>query len=240
MIVSTKAIVLRSIRYGEADLIVKCYTASNGLKSYMLRSILKAKKGKLKAAMFQPLSQLEIVANHKDKGRLEYIKEAKISEINTSIISSVRKTSIAIFLAEIIQNAVQEEEANPSLFGFLENEIHCLETHGHTANFHLYFLVKFSKCLGIYPHAFSENANYFNLMEGHFQSSETGQYSIGGKNCELLKQFMGNIDTENDFSSLKLNQDMRKNFLSFILFYYELQLQGFKKPKSLEVLNQLF
>lgn len=238
MIVSTKAIVLRSIRYGEADLIVKCYTTSDGLKSYMLRGVLKAKKGKLKAAMFQPLTQLDVVASHKDKGTLEYIKEGKISAVNPSIGGNVQKTSIAIFLAEIIQNAIQEEEANPRLFDFLERSINWLETHDDFANFHLYFLVEFSRYLGFYPHAPTENDNFFNVLEGHFQTSETGNYSIGGKNCDLLKRFMACKDDE--LAQLKLNQDMRKGFLGFILFYYELQLQGFRQPKSLEVLNQLF
>src|SRR5699024_5788730 len=127
MYVPTKAIVLRSIRYSEADLIAKCYTASDGLKSYMLRGVLKSKKGKLKASMFQPFSQLELVARHKNKGTLEYIKEAKITNINLGIRQHVQKSSIAIFLAEVIQNAIQEEEQNTSLFNFLEHSIEWLE-----------------------------------------------------------------------------------------------------------------
>ena len=35
MVVSTKAIVISKIKYNDSDLIVKCYTASSGVKSYM-------------------------------------------------------------------------------------------------------------------------------------------------------------------------------------------------------------
>ena len=38
MLAKTEAIVLTSIKYGEADLIVKCFTQSSGLKSYLLRN----------------------------------------------------------------------------------------------------------------------------------------------------------------------------------------------------------
>lgn len=238
MYVPTKAIVLRSIRYSEADLIAKCYTASDGLKSYMLRGVLKSKKGKIKTAMFQPFSQLELVARHRNKGTLEYIKEAKITAINPNIRGDVQKSSIAIFLAEVIQNAVQEEEQNTALFDFLEHSVEWLENQKRFSNFHLFFLVKFTKYLGIYPHFDSEGGSFFNLQQGYFETDETDRYSVGGKNAALLKTFM-DMQTE-ELPSLKLNQNLRKKFLVFILSYYQVQLQGFRQPKSLEVLNQLF
>lgn len=238
MFTPTKAIVLRSIRYSEADLIAKCYTLSDGLKSYMLRGVLKSKRGKLKAAMFQPFSQLDIIARHKNKGTIEYLKEAKITEINPSIRSNVQKSSIAIFLAEVIQNAIQEEETNEALYDFLENAIQYLENHDKVSNFHLYFLVKFSKYLGIYPHQNSIDENYFNIQQGTFEAVDTGNYSVGGTNAKLLKKLM-QISAE-DLENLKLNQEIRQKFIVFMISYYQIQLQGFKQPKSLEVLNQLF
>ena len=51
MVIATKAIVLSSLKFGDSDLIVKCFTASSGLKSYLLRNILKSKKGKLKVSL---------------------------------------------------------------------------------------------------------------------------------------------------------------------------------------------
>ena len=65
MQVTTKAIVFSAIKYGDTSLIVKAFTASDGIKSYLLRGVLTSKKGKLKTAYFQPLTQLEIVANHR-------------------------------------------------------------------------------------------------------------------------------------------------------------------------------
>ena len=61
--VTTKAIVLSSLKYSDSSLIVKCFTEEDGLKSYMLRGILKSKKGKLKAAYFQPLTLLKLEAS---------------------------------------------------------------------------------------------------------------------------------------------------------------------------------
>jgi len=79
MQVTTRAIVLSSLKYGDTSLIVKAFTLSDGLKSYLLKGVLTSKKGKLKSAYFQPLTQLELVANHKNKGTLEAIREARVT-----------------------------------------------------------------------------------------------------------------------------------------------------------------
>lgn len=238
MFTPTRAIVLNSIRYSEADLVARCYTQSDGLKSYMLKNILKTRKGKIKAAMFQPFSQLEIIARHKNKGTLEYIKEAKIIAVNPKIREDIQKSSMAIFLCEVIKNAVQEEEQNEPLFFFLEEGVEWLENHEKTANFHLFFLVKFTKYLGIYPDNSAGNMPFFNLRKGHFEAVESDQYSISGSNCEILKKLLS--VSKEQLAELRLNQEKRTDFLAFMISYYQYQLPGFREPKSLEVLAQLF
>ena len=45
MVVTNKAIVLSSVKYADNDLIVKCYTQHYGVLSFLLRGVLKSKKG---------------------------------------------------------------------------------------------------------------------------------------------------------------------------------------------------
>ena len=78
MLVKTKAIVISSLKYQEKSLIVKCFTLSDGLKSYFVRDAFSARKSNQKIAYFQSLSILEIEAVHKNKGTLEQLKELKI------------------------------------------------------------------------------------------------------------------------------------------------------------------
>ena len=120
MLVTTKAIVISAIKYGEADLIVKLFTESSGLKSYLLRGILKSKRGKFRASQFQPLTLLEVVAKHKDKGTLETLRDAKILATYQTLHTDLLKSTVIMFLAELLRNAIQEEEKNPELFSFLE------------------------------------------------------------------------------------------------------------------------
>jgi DNA repair protein RecO (recombination protein O) len=78
MIVKTKAIVLSALKFNEKSLVVKCFTLSDGLKSYFVRDAFSGKKNNQKIAYFQPLTLLEIEAVHKNKGTLENFKEIKI------------------------------------------------------------------------------------------------------------------------------------------------------------------
>ncbi len=238
MQVKTEAVIISALKYGEADLIVKAFTKSDGLKSYLLRNILKSKKGKLRVAMFQPLTHLEIEANHKDKGTLESIREAKVVTHYTSLHTEVAKSAIVFFISDVLRSSVQEEEKNVPLFNYIVATSQWLDMHDSVANFHLLYLLKLSSYLGFYPDDSDIKYEYFNLMDGLFEPTETNLYCRSGEDIVLLKSFLGiHFDT---LSTVKLNQKQRASFLNMLLQYYELHLHGFKKPRSLAVLNSIF
>jgi len=235
---TTEAIVISSIKYGEADLIVKCFTASSGLRSYLLRNILKSKKGKLRTAMFQSLTLLTVEVFHKDKGILERIHEAKILYPLKTLQNDFSKTAIVFFIADVLRYAIQEEEQNIALFDFLKAAIIWLDTHDNIANFHLLFLLNLTQYLGFYPDHSEKELPYFNLLEGTFESTSLNPYCYEGLKIQVLRLLLGTkFDTLN---TIKLNQNQRADFLSMLLQYYELHLHGFKKPRSLSVLNTIF
>jgi DNA repair protein RecO (recombination protein O) len=238
MVVATKAIVFSAIKYSEADLIVCAYTEVAGIKNYLLRNILKSKKGKLKASYFQPLTQLELNAEHKNKGTLEYIKEAKIYFSYNSLHTDIVKSGLVMFLSEILKNCIREEEPNEDFFSFLENSFQWLDQNNEVANFHIYFLLQLSAHLGFYPDASNIEKPYFDILEGNFQEKSTNNYCLEGNYIEEFKHFF-NADFEN-LNTIKLSKKMRQRILELILAYYSFHVQGYQKPKSLAILNQMF
>lgn len=238
MQVTTKAIVLSSLRYGDSSLIVKAFTASDGLKSYLLKGVLTSKKGKLKAAYFQPLTQLEIVANHKNKGTLESLREVRVTYHYQSLQTNIAKNAITLFLAEMLSNSIQEEESNEGLFYFLEVALQWLDTHSDVTNFHIYFLINLTKYLGFYPDTTYIPADYFDLLEGEFTTTPSLNPNLSGENLSFFKRFLGiNFDT---IHTVKMKKTSRQELLKSIVLYYELHLHGFRKPRSLAILNEVF
>ncbi len=238
MTLQTEAIVIHALRYGETDLIVKLFTRSNGLKSYLLRGILKSKKGKLRAALFQPLTQLEIEAVHKNKGGLERLKEAKIKTAYVSLHTQILKSSIVLFISEVLKNSIQEEEENEALYEYLEATLLWLDTHDEIANFHIVFMIKLTQYLGFYPDTSQIDLPCFNLEEGTFGISRRHIHNIEGLQVSYLKEFLGT--TFDEGMNIKLSKVIRSNLVNTLLTYFELHLHGFKNLKSLAILNEIY
>jgi DNA repair protein RecO (recombination protein O) len=238
MHISTNAIVISKLKFKDHDLIVKCYTQEKGVVSFLLRGILKSKKGHSKVAYFQPLSQLQIVTNYKSSSSLQSIKESKLNYMYTSLHSHVLKSAIVMFLSEVLHSTLQEEEPNETLYSYLENTLLWLDSQSEYSNFHLLFLLKLTKYLGFYPDVRDIEFPNFNLYEGRFELKPSSKYNISGENLTLLKRLLGT--TFDALPSIKINAKQRQSFLSMILLYFELHLGSFKPPKSLQVFNQVF
>ena len=212
MQITTKAIVLSALKYGDTSLIVKAFTFSDGIKSYLLKGVLTSRKGKLKSGYFQPLTQLEMVANHKN--------------------------AITLFLAEMLANSIQEEERNEGLFYYVESALQWLDTNKEINNYHIHFLMNLTKYLGFYPDTTNMSGAYFDLLDGEFTDVITLNPNISGENLIFFKRFLGiNFDTLN---TIKMKKSNRQRLLQTIVLYFELHLQGFRKPKSLAILNEVF
>lgn len=237
MLEKTKAIVLTSVKYGEADLIVKCLTQL-GIRSYMLRGIFRSRSRTIKAAYFQPLSLLELTASHNNKGNLNSIREVRAAYVYQDLGTNVFKQSIALFLSEILAGSMREEEENRDLFAYLETAFIWLDSHREIANFHLLFLLRLTRYLGFYPDYKNLGYPYFDLKEGSFTASRPLGIYLEGEKLVLFKSLIG-IKFD-DMPSLKWNSEKRQQVLDVLLDYYQWHIPGFKKPKSLRVLKEVF
>ena len=238
MQVSTKAIVLSKIRYKENDLIVKCYTENFGLKSYLVRNAFSIRKGKLKAAYFQLFTVLNIEADHKVNRSLNFFKEVHVYKPFETLHTHILKSTVVLFLAEVLGVVLKEEEENTALFNFFLNALYWFDSNEKSGYFHLIFLAKITKYLGFYPDETNHTFPYFNLEEGRFETTKNGPYSIGGATLNNFKIILGiKFDS---VERIVLNANEKEAVLNMILVYFKLHLHGFKQPKSLPILNQVF
>ncbi len=237
-IVNTKAIVLSSLKYGDTSLIVKCYTEKEGVKTYLIRGVLKPKKKGVKAAYFQPLTQLKIIANHNSRNTLNSIKEVQVYQPYRTLHSEIVKQSVVFFLSEMLANAIQEEEQNKTLYSYLETALIWFDTHDKIANFHLLFLLNLTGFLGFYPDMTDKYKRGFNLLEGNFSDSIQDKNVIYRNDFHQFKKLLGiNFDS---IENVSYNKDERQLVLQMIIEYFKLHLGSFRKPKSLKVLETIF
>ncbi|AWK03337.1 DNA repair protein RecO [Flavobacterium crocinum] len=236
MQVKTKAIVISSLKFQEKSLIVKCFTLSSGLKSYFVRDAFSSRKASQKIAYFQPFSILEIEAVHKNKGTLENFKEIKSAVPFQSIHTDIVKSTMVMFLSEMLHYSIQEEEKNEQLFLFLETALTWLDHHDEISNFHLILLLEITKYLGFYPDTSENNLPFFEMNEGIFTLFQNGNV-LSEHETNLFKKLL-DLKFDNDQKIFHVLE--RQILLKILIDYYSLHLEGFKKPKSLEILKEVF
>ncbi len=237
MLVKTKGIVLKTINYSETSVVAKIYTEQFGLKAYLIHGVRK-RKAKTKANSLQGLSLLDMEVYNRENKDLQHIKELKNAYIFLNLPYDIRKSSIALFLNELIYNSIQEEEPNASLFHYLFNAIQLLDlTEDHFSSFHLHFAVQLSKYLGFGPadNSFKKEA-LFDLADGKFHSAVSqGLYQLNPE--ESLFFYRASALSFEQFKLFQANKSLRKTMLDHILHYYKIHVPNFKELQSHEVLQ---
>ncbi len=141
-----------------------------------------------------------------------------------------------MFVGEVLHHSIREEEKNADLYAFLETALMWLDTHDQAANFHLILMMEVTKFLGFYPELPQKNATYFEMTEGVFTTYH-GISCLSETDTDLLKKLIG---LKFSGSQSVFNGAERQQLLKILIDYYSLHLDGFKRPKSLEVLKEVF
>lgn len=233
----TRGIVLHYFDYSETSIIVKVYTESFGLESFIIKAVRK-NKSKTKLSLFQHLSLLDMVVYHNEKAGLQNIKEIKSSYKFSSLPFDIKKSSIALFINEIIYKSIKEETPNIELFDFIYNSvIHLDQIEENYSDFHIHFLIELTKYLGFFPVSnYSDNDNFFNLKEGLFQPFYANEeFCIPD---DLSKVF--SVLLNNKFGEYYVPVELRKDLIKYIIRYYSFHVSGLNEVKSFNILETVF
>jgi DNA repair protein RecO (recombination protein O) len=132
--------------------------------------------------------------------------------------------------------SIHEEEENEALFTFLETALLWLDAHDEIANFHLIFLLEATKYLGFYPDTTNIDLPYFEMTEGIFTPFNAIS-SLSNHETQLFKKLL-ELKFESDLKTFHVIE--RQILLKVLIDYYSFHLEGFRKPKSLDVLKEVF
>lgn len=240
MIIKTEGIVLRTIKHTDSGIIAHILTRDWGRLAFMVKGI-HSRKGNLKNVFFQPLQLLGIEMYYREGRNLNSIKEVSLLNPNSSIQFNIYKSTISMFISEVLYRTLSETDHNEALYRFTIDSVNYLDSAtGQISNFHIGFLVGLSKYLGISPSAGEDsNHNYFDMQSGHFcNTPPLHGYYLQQQQSKLLQSFMES--TIMDCEKIALSGKDRATFLESLLTFYSFHLPGIKNIKSLEILSQLF
>lgn len=239
MLHKTRGIVFKTTDYSESSVVVQIFTEKFGLQAYLINGV-KKPRAKISQNMLQPLHLLDMVVYHKPNGNIQRVAELKNVPILTAIPYDIVKSSLAIFLNEVLYKAVKQESADENLFNFIFYSIEWLDHQEQgLANFHLLFLLQLSRYLGFHPErSEAGTAAYFDLKDGLFVASKPGHnLFLAAPYVEYFNLLIGR-NYEN-LSEIRLPNDIRKYLLDRLLEYYALHIDNFGKIRSHEVLEEV-
>jgi DNA repair protein RecO (recombination protein O) len=238
---STRGIVFRLTKYSDTSLIIRIFTEEFGLRSYLVKGA-RGPKSRMKSSLFQPLTLLDLVVTNNDKGELHHIREARVSYQYHSIPENIFKSSVLLFLNELLYKSIREESANDELFGFIyENLVGLDQVEKNLSHFHLLFAVNLTRYLGFFPQERYHGENsVFDLQEGCFTDNPPlfQNQVIRGPVCRYLSDLV--TAGPQGLDSLSAGLIVRNELLDWLIAYYTLHLPISGEFRSHKVLHELF
>jgi DNA repair protein RecO (recombination protein O) len=237
MLSQTEAIVLNYTKYNESSIIAHVLTQKFGRQSLLVYGIGGKKRTRLSS--FQPLFILDTQIYYKPTQSLQKLKEFKLQPPLFSISQDIYKSTMALFLSELIYRAVREEFADERLFSFIKTAVIILEELSHgTEYFHLVFLTKLARYMGFMPDEITFKP-FYDYKESHATDIKP-QHTFYFEKATLngLIDFLNTPFTQ--LESLSVPKAQRNNLLDSIVKLYELHILNFNSLKSFVILKEVF
>lgn len=235
MLQKTEGIVIHTLPYSDTSIITKVFTADYGLVSFMIRGT-RGKKTSNKAVLFQPLTVLSLDIYYQENKNLQTVKETKLVFNPVGIYGNMYKTSVVLFIAEVLQKLLKENYNNLPLFELLKNRIQQLNEESFHPDFHLNLLLNVAEELGFIPfNNYSAAEPLFSIQEGKFVSNaaeHTGAYYLNLNDSEHLHHLLSG-------NEMVMQREERRSLLTEILKYFQYHNPGMSAIKSVSVLQEV-
>ncbi len=222
MLQQIEGIILRSVKYSESSVICEVYTREHGLRSYILNGV-RQQKSRIGAALVQPMSIVEMVVYHREDRNINRVKEIKPCYVYHRLHFDVIRGALGLFITELVQKTVKESEVNSDLYCFLSDTYQLLDNiEKDLANFHLFFMVQFTRYLGFMPNADAcslADAVFFDYREGEFLPiAPSHTYFFAPAQSQLLWQLLQ--CSPQDAGQIALSSRLRQDFIEDMLRFY--------------------
>ena len=233
-------VVLHTLKYNDKSNITHIFTEEEGRKTFLF-PLHHSRKSVMKSVFFQPLSLVEFEAEVRPQAEIYPVREVKLTYVFRSLPYNPYKSAIALFLSEFLFRALKEEGENVPLFAYLTYSVRWLDVcNVGFSNFHLVFLMRLSRFLGLYPNVeHYADGCFFDLLNACFVASQPfhGSFLKADEAAHIEKLMRMNYETMHLFA---MSHRERNRCLDIILEYYRLHLPGFYEMNSLDVLKELF
>ncbi len=225
----------------ERKLIVHIFTREYGRRSYITSPGGASPGHRVRRGLFQPLSILEF-DGFSTRGELHHIEGPIIAQPLSEIPFDIVKSTIALFLSELLYRLIKEGEADPGLYDFVEGSITTLDglDSSVAANFHLWFLVQLTHYLGYSPQDNYAEGHALDYRAGLYISSDELPHTLLMAPREAKLFYELTHATPAQLPDFALAREQRTTLLTALIDLYGFHTEAIYSVNSLRILSEIF
>ena len=235
-----RGIVLHTLKYGDTSMVAYLLTDVGGRRSYMVQGVRSRSGRGSKLALFQPMFPVEFEGLESPRQQMDRFKEVRAGFVLQSLPFDVRKSTMALFMAEVLYRLVRESEPNRPLFDFVWGSAEALDAMDEgVPNFHLWFLANLSRLLGFRPGNDYTPGAWFDIREGSFTPLRPPHGEVLSADDARILHDLLECDVRY-IAEIGLNRRQRVAYLDALLVYYGYHLDAIHAVQSVRILQEVF
>ena len=175
------------------------------------------------------------------RSSLLYLREYAPAVPLNGIRSDLAKSTVALFISEVLYRTLRSDDGDPDLFRWLvESIVRFDAAEGSVANFHLWWMAGYCIRSGFRPQDnWSPERPLFDMVSASFVASPASSESCLSPEESRLLHLLLNSSLE-EALAIPLSASRRRSFSENMLKYLSIHFGVRLEVKSLEVLHAVF
>lgn len=247
MYTSVTCVALRTVKHSDSMSILSVYTAQNGRMSLAIPAG-KGREAMRLRALIMPLSVFECQADIRPGRDISRIRDVRAVTLPASgnPVTAVQ----AMFVADLLQGLLREPQQDTVLFAYIADAAKRLSDlaaggsparrRSALANFHLAFMLRLTRFMGVEPDwATYRPGAVFDMAGGVFRESPPahGRYLLSAEAEAAWKLRRMNLDNSGFF---RFSRTERNTILDRITAYFHIHFPSLPSLDSTAILRHIF
>ena len=246
MLISTSAIVLKTIPYGDTSIISRLFTEDQGKVTILAKGAWRPKNNA--GALLEPMNHIHLQYYHKSSREIQILKDGVFSQQFSNLRKELNKIIMGLTIVEMIDKSTMDNNPFPILYRLGWRVLKKLNDEKQNIWLVLiFFLYQLSLRLGFLPNL--KNCSKCNvvLTSGCFDDyagelvcmycSTQNRINLE-ENCLAALQKLEGLHLD-DLQTLSINILDIANSIQFLTTFISFHLEGLKKVRSMQMVQQI-
>ena len=246
MLISTSAIVLKTIPYGDTSVIARMFTEDQGKVTILAKGAWRPKNNA--GALLEPMNHIHLQYYHKNSREIQVLKDGGFTQQFSNLRKELSKVIVGLTIVEMMDKSTMDNNPFPILYRLGWRVLEKLNDEKQNIWLvFVFFLYQLSLRLGFLPNIKKCSKCNADLISGCFDNytgelicvncSTQSKISLDENSLSALQKLEGlHLD---DLQTLSINIQGITNSIQFLDLFISFHLEGLKKLRSMTMLKQI-